>query len=122
TSETRFPRAGSASYMSSSSTAGTICQRRPNRSMSQPHACGLPPPSSSAFQAAVPFGLVFALHDHRDGVIRRSSGATTPASGPRSLALPPVLLEAEYFGLIGVSRDVPGLGGQGWDTTAGNGI
>src|SRR5439155_5612290 len=44
--------------------AGTIYQRRPNRSMSQPQACALPPPSSRAIQLR----LIVAEHDDRDRV------------------------------------------------------
>lgn len=49
-SVTLFDRAASLSRIISSRTLGTICHLRPNLSMSQPQACALPPPSSSAFQ------------------------------------------------------------------------
>src|SRR2546429_7578945 len=43
-SVTLLDRAGSLSRISSSRMAGTICQRRPNRSMSQPQAARCPAP------------------------------------------------------------------------------
>ena len=74
-SVTRFDRAGSVSRIISSRAAGTICQRRPKRSMSQPHACALPPPSRSAFQYRSQLCLIVAQHDDRHRVVVMGPGA-----------------------------------------------